>query len=180
MREDTPSRAAHSRIENLQDVGAKFLVLAEIEFSRSLHVRSSVSWGSKKQGSTAQHTAEAEVVSCLRSELLPAKYLLQKLLQRAVNARIMEDSSACITSVEKRYSPSMRHLPRTQKVSIGMLHEVVNNEATEKNGTVALCKAKSEEHLGDVMTKELEASKFEKAVEMLRISELGKNVGNEE
>ena len=136
-----------------------------------------VSWGSKKQGCTAQHTAEAEVVSmasCMRSELLPAQFLLQKLLRRAVNTKVMEDNNACITSVEKGYSPSMRHLPRTQKVSIGMLHEMIQSEATEVDGKVEVLKAKSEEHLGDVMTKELEVCKFEKAVEMLRISELGK------
>ena len=80
----------------------------------------------------------------------------------------MEDNNACITSVEKGYSPSMRHLPRTQKVSIGMLHEMIQKEATEENGRVEVLKAKSEEHLGDVMTKELEVCKFEKAVEMLR------------
>ena len=120
------------------------------------------------------------MASCMRSELLPAQYLLQKLLRRAVNAKVMEDNNACIASVEKGYSPSLRHLPRTQKISIGMLHEMIQREATEDDGKVELIKAKSEDHLGDVMSKELEVCKFEKAVEMLRISEFGKFINVEE
>jgi hypothetical protein len=142
-----------------------------------------MSWGSKKQGCTAQHTAEAEVVSmasCMRSEFLPAQFLLQTLLRRAVSAKVMEDNNACVTFVEKGKSTSMKHFPRTQKVSIGMLHEMIQKEATEENKKVGELKAKSEEHLGDVMTKELEVCKFEKAVEMLRITELGKFVNVEE
>ena len=53
-----------------------------------------LSWGSKRQGGTAQHTAEAETVSlanCLRSEAIPMQYLLQQfalLLNTMLNTEV--------------------------------------------------------------------------------------------
>ena len=84
-----------------------------------------ISWGSKKQGCATQHTAEAETISlatCLRSEPLPAQFLLQKLIRKPINAVLKEDNEATIT-IRKGYSPAMRHLPRAHRISIDLLNE---------------------------------------------------------
>ena len=69
--------------------------------------------------STAAHTQEAEIVSAatsLRAELIPLQQLLQLLLGRPVNAVIHEDNEACITAIRKGYSPTLRHILRTQRI----------------------------------------------------------------
>ena len=77
-----------------------------------------VSWGSKRQGCTATHTAEAEIVSlasCLKSEVIPTQMLIEHILGRPVPAIIFEDNAAAIVAASKGYSPSMRYLKRTQR-----------------------------------------------------------------
>jgi len=132
-----------------------------------------ISWGSKKQGCTAQHTAEAETISlatCLRSELLPAQFLLQKIIRRPVNAMVMEDNEATITSIRKGYSPAMRHLPRVHRISIGLLHEITTREETADDGNVRVHKAATADHKGDLFTKELDRAKYEHALSMIQMN----------
>ena len=91
-----------------------------------------LTWGSKRQSSTASHTAEAELVSlsaCLRGELIPCQGLLEKILGRAVTAEIQEDNSACIVAARKGYSPNMRYLRRTQRIAIGAVYDIITREA---------------------------------------------------
>ena len=90
-----------------------------------------IAWGSKKQGGTARSTQEAEIISldsCLATELIPAQVLLQEILHKPVRARMMEDNSACISAVEKGYSPQLRHLRRQHKISLSHLKEVIDGE----------------------------------------------------
>ena len=85
-----------------------------------------ISWGAKKQTSTSSHTAEAEMLSmsgALRHEAIPLQLLLQMCCGVVVPIRIHDDNSACIVSATKGYSPSMRYLPRTQRIAIGSAHE---------------------------------------------------------
>ena len=131
-----------------------------------------ISWGSNKQGCTSQHTGESEVVSlasCLRKELLPTQLLMEKLLRRPVDALILEDNNAAITAVNKGYSPNMRHLPRTQKTSIGLLHEIIVEEdiTCDSIGKIELMKVDTKVHKGDMFTKELEVRDFAAAVDLL-------------
>ena len=131
-----------------------------------------ISWGSKKQGATALHTQEAEMVSmanCMRNELLPAQYLLQELLNKKVEAKIMEDNAATITAAKHGYSPSLRHLARSQRVSLGFVHEMVTRGETEEDGNIELVKAATEDHRGDLLTKELDVRKFEHAIGLVRV-----------
>ena len=131
-----------------------------------------ISWGSKKQGCTAQHTAEAETISlaaCLRSELLPAQFLLQKLIRKSVNAMPM-DSEATITSIRKGYSPATRHVPRVHRISIGLRNEIATREETDDDGNVRVHKAATADHKGDFFTKELDRAKFEHAPSMIQMS----------
>ena len=132
-----------------------------------------ISWGSKKQGCTAQHTAEAETISlatCLRSELLPAQFLLQKLIRKPVNVMMMEDNEATIPSIRKGYSPAMRHLPRVHRISIGLLNEITTREETDDDGNVRVHKAATADHKGDLFTKELDRAKFEHALNMIQMN----------
>lgn len=131
-----------------------------------------LSWGSRKQGSTAQHTAEAEIVSlaaCLRNEAIPLQHLLQAILRIPVDLNLHEDNAAALIAATKGYSPSMRHLPRTQRVSVGFLHEQIVQEPVEGEGRIRLLKAETASHKGDLMTKELEPQQFERALAMIRV-----------
>jgi hypothetical protein len=129
-------------------------------------------WGAKKQGCTAVHTAEAEVVSlatCVRNALIPMQILLQRILREPVDCEVMEDNAAAIVAITKGYSPAMRHIPRTQRVSLGMLHEVFHQEPEEGEGRIGLKKASTDEHRGDAFTKELDPHKFHAAIDMIRM-----------
>ena len=131
-----------------------------------------ISWGSKKQGSTALSTCEAETISlssCLRTEALPTQYLLQKLLRRPVRVRLMEDNAATVTAVLKGYSPALRHIPRSHKVSLSFVHEMCTLNEEPEDGEVRIVKASTEEHRGDMFTKELDTAKFLNALNMIRM-----------
>jgi hypothetical protein len=133
-----------------------------------------LAWGSHKQGSTALHTAEAETVSmahCVRQELLPLQLLMEAMLGFPVECEVMEDNSACIVAITKGYSPSMRHLRRTQRISLGHLHDVFfeKEELRGDHGKVNLKKANTIEHKGDMMTKELAPAQFNRALELIRV-----------
>ena len=134
-----------------------------------------LSWGSKKQGGTARSTQEAEVISldsCVATEVIPAQILLQETLGRKVDARVMEDNSACISAVEKGYSPQLRYLRRQHKVSLGHLKEIFTEaHVDEGDGTISLHKAKTDDHKGDVFTKELEVHKYLRALEMMNVTD---------
>jgi hypothetical protein len=83
-------------------------------------------YGSRKQGGTALHTPESETVSLatfLRNDMLPLQYLWQRLLRRPVNLIVHEDNTGCIRIVQKGYSPSLRCLVRTHRLSLGVVHE---------------------------------------------------------
>ena len=102
-----------------------------------------ISWGSKRQTFTASHTAEAELVSlssCLRTEVIPTQLLLQRILGRPIDSYIMEDNAATIVACERGYSPAMRFLKRTQRVSIGLIHDVLNQTPEEGEGRIILQK----------------------------------------
>ena len=126
-----------------------------------------ISWGSKKQGCTAQHTAEAETISlatCLRSELLPAQFLLQKLIRKPVNAMLMEDNGATISGRDTR------HLPRVHRISIGLPNRIATRGEADDDGNVRVHRAASADHKGDLFTEELDRAKFEHALNMIQMS----------
>ena len=130
-------------------------------------------WGSKKQGATARHTSEAETISlasCLSMEAIPVQQLVQCIMRRAVELKVMEDNMATIISINKGYSPSLRSLKRHHKVSLGFLHEAVNDERDEEGeGKIKLMKAATIEHKGDMFTKELDIPKFQAALTMIKM-----------
>ncbi len=122
-----------------------------------------ISWGSKRQTATSVHTCESEIVSlslCLRTELIPAQIMLEALLGRTVRAELMEDNAACIVACKKGYSPALRYLSRTQRLSIGFIREATNPETVygindNEYGRIEIVKADTKERKGDMFTKSL-------------------------
>ncbi len=84
-----------------------------------------LAWSSKKQ-TTSNSTCEAETISLavnLQKEVIPLWLLLGQLLDRPMRLRTFEDNSATIIAIQKGFSASLRHLPRTQRLSVGFAHE---------------------------------------------------------
>lgn len=119
-------------------------------------------WHSRKQGVTAASTCESETISlsvALRREALPAQELLSVALGRPVLLVVHEDNEQCISAVRKRFSPALRHLGRTQRISLGVLHESLcgRSDACLRHSATA-------EHKGDLFTKALDANAFYNAL----------------
>ena len=83
----------------------------------------------------------------------------------------MGDNSARIVAITKGYSPSMRHLRRTQRISLGHLHDAFFEKEEQRgdHGKVNLKKANTIDHKGDMMTKELAPAQFNRALELIRV-----------
>ena len=125
-----------------------------------------ITWGCKKQASTSTHTAEAETVSlayALLHEALPVQALLRRVLGITVPIRVHEDNSAAKQALEKGYSPAMRQLPRTQRVSIGAIHDVLSDE--ELQTRIVLQPTATQK--GDGFTKELNPMQFRRACDLI-------------
>ena len=58
----------------------------------------------------------------MRNEGLPLQALLSSMLDRTVHMRVLEDNEQCLRAVRKGYSANLRHLMRTQRLSLGCLH----------------------------------------------------------
>jgi len=141
-----------------------------------------LSWGVVKQGSTSQHTQEAEIVSFayfLRGDLIPVQKLLSICLGSPVNARLHEDNNATITAIVKGYSPSLRHLSRTQRISLGFCHEVISHPEKKQplsdsedehdcsSGDIGLQKIETDSQLGDFFTKTFTRREFEQKIKSI-------------
>ena len=106
----------------------------------------------------------------MATELIPAQELIQEILKKPVTAILKEDNAACIIAVRKGYSPTMRHMRRQHKVSISHLRETIEHDPSDGvRGRIMVEKASSEEHRGDLFTKELDVPKYLNALRMLQI-----------
>lgn len=131
-----------------------------------------LSWSSRRQTATASSTCEAETMSlssAMRKEGAPLQQLYCQLLGRPVTLRVHEDNTQCIQAVRRGYSPSLRHLARTQRVALGSLNEFFFGEKglEEQGGQAFLQHCGTCDHKGDVFTKSLQVGPFERAREML-------------
>ena len=77
------------------------------------------------------------------------------------------DNLQTISAIEKGYSKKLRHLQRTQRVGIGLLHDCANDE--ELKMTVQHCP--TDKQKADVFTKALSTVKFVTALGMLNLRE---------
>ena len=129
-----------------------------------------LSWGSRKQGCTAQHTGEAETVAlatCLRHEAIPLQHLLEEILRTPIDIQLCEDNAATIASILKGYSPAMKSMPRTHRISLGILKESITKEPHEGEGKINLIKVATAEHQGDLFTKEMEGPTYQRCLSLI-------------
>ena len=111
------------------------------------------------------------LAQCLREEALSLQELIQAVLRRAVPLVVKEDNTACIQAVRKGYSPTLRHLKRTQRISLGELHEAFEEQGADdgSSGSVTLEHAETKTHKGDVFTKYMSPAAFREAVARLGV-----------
>ena len=76
------------------------------------------------------------------------------------------DNMQTIQAVTKGYSKKLRHLPRTQRICIGVLHEVI----THPDHTTKLEHCPTAEMKADIFTKSMIGPKFEAAVSLLGLA----------
>ena len=123
-----------------------------------------IAWRSKRQGSTASSTFEAETISmatALKSEALPLLGLFSEALGRTVTLECREDNTQRISAVKTGYSAALRHLPRTERIAVSVVSETF---ATDDCRTVY---QEPSLHRGNVFTKRLVPALFEIAIERL-------------
>ena len=101
--------------------------------------------------------------SALRHEALPLQYLLERTFKVLVPIRIHEDNSACKIAYEKGYSPQMRYLPKVQRCSIGVIHDIVSDPELRTK----IVQQPTDTQKGDIFTKELTPQAFWKACEQI-------------
>jgi hypothetical protein len=122
-----------------------------------------LAWRSKRQGSTASSTCEAEYISmatACKTEALPMVDLFSQALGRPVGLTCLEDNTQCIAAVRTGYSAALRHLARTAKIALSVCHEQFFGD----NEGFSLVYEESTRHKGDIFTKKLEPWKFERAM----------------
>ena len=112
------------------------------------------------------------LAQCRREEVLSLQDLIQMVLRRVVPLVVKEDNSACIQAVRKGYSPTLRHLKRTQRISLGELHEAFEERGAEAtgDGPVTLEHAETKTHKGDVFTKYMSPASYKDAVARLGVA----------
>ena len=136
-------------------------------------------WGSRKQEGTAQHTQDAEMVSAAkwtRDDAIAIQELFSLILGRPIVMRIMEDNAAMITAAQKGYSPSLRHLKRIQRTSLGLIHDLISRKPNEDEGLVYLDKVDTKIHKGDQFTKQWTVANFLTAMDLIKMRNVKKPV----
>jgi hypothetical protein len=127
-----------------------------------------ICWSTTKQTATASSTCEAELVALsggLRKEALPAQILIESILGSRLSVACNVDNTQAISAAQKGYSNKLRCLSRTQRVSIGVIHEVI--QAPEMCVTVEYCS--TVDMKGDMFTKALTTQPFQKQREAIGI-----------
>ena len=105
---------------------------------------------SKKQTSVSKSTPEAEIVSvdhAIYKLGLPAMTLWERLLNRKITFRVMEDNEAAIRVIVTGHNPNMRHMSRTQRIDVSALNERYHAE----DFRFITCPSQFE--AGDILTK---------------------------
>ena len=111
----------------------------------------------KRQAAVARSTTEAEIASVnegVFSEGIPFKQVLELLRKKPVSTVLMEDNTACATILHTGYSPKLRAMSRTRRISIAAL-----KEALDANHVVMI-PTPTKDQLADIFTKALNKVQF--------------------
>ena len=84
-----------------------------------------------------------------------------------IDIELCEDNSATISSIMKGFSPAMRSIPRTHRISLGILKEAITAEPHEGEGRISLVKVATAAHQGDLFTKEMEGPTFQRCLSLI-------------
>jgi hypothetical protein len=130
-------------------------------------------WAARKQGGTAKHTQDAEIVSMasgMAEDGIPIQDLLARILRKPVRLLCREDNEAAITAARKGYSPAVRHLPRTQRIAISSVNEMFYDETMNntESGELKLVYHETTTHKADVFTKDMPPKAFREKLDLLR------------
>ena len=109
-----------------------------------------LSASSKRQSCVSHSTTEAEVVAAntaVRAVGIPAKHFWEYILNRPMEMVLREDNQATICVIKNGYSPALRHMPRTHRVSVAWLSELIQEEEVD----VQYCD--TNEQAADIFTK---------------------------
>ena len=104
------------------------------------------------------------MATALKSEALLLLELFNEALSRRVMLECREDNTQCISAVRTGYSAALRHLPRTERIAVGVVSETFAFDD---------CHIVYQEfafHKGTVFTKRLSPDIFEPAIERLGLS----------
>ncbi len=84
-----------------------------------------------------------------------------------MNVITHEDNSAAIQCIASGYSPALRHLNRTARVSLGFLHEVYHDGELADQSKLVHCATNLMK--ADFLTKPLNRQSFEAALDLIRV-----------
>ena len=100
---------------------------------------------------------------------MPVQILCETLLGQPIDLHIHEDNSSSITAIKKGYSPSLRALKKTHRLSLGFLHDMTEAKPEPGEGAIAMFKQESESQKGDYFTKITPPKSFQKFLDLFRI-----------
>ena len=83
------------------------------------------------------------------------------MLDRKVKGVINEDNMSTITVIETGYSPQLRHLQKHHRISLGLVHELCNQE------DIVVQHVETSKQKGDILTKGLQRPKHDPACKMI-------------
>ena len=119
----SPGAGLAGDLETAMSTTGMFLELRSRDGARSWPL----SWRSKRQGPTATSTCEAEYIAMLtssRAEAIPMQIVLEHALGRSVDLVCLEDNTQCLGAVKSGYSAALRSLPRMERISLSVAHDV--------------------------------------------------------
>ena len=129
-----------------------------------------VDWGCNKETFTSSNTQESETAAlAVRTKMmaLPMQSLFERVLCRAVNLFVHEDNDATCKALAKGYGPSLRHLNRTHRVSLGVMHDLITQKPLAGQSRFELLKECTKLMKANVFTKQLGSVEFAEAMGML-------------
>ena len=130
-----------------------------------------LAWSTRRQTVVAMSSAESETIAmagALRREALPFLTAIEKILKRRVTCKVFLDNTQAIAAIKNGYSPALRHLSRTQRVSLQAIHEIFYDGNVPRPYMVVEY-IKTTEQKADLMTKPLPRISHDAALQMLRL-----------
>lgn len=138
--------------------------LTQIAGSRGTKV--TIDWGSKQQHRSGSSSADCEITAldyAMNNSILPMEQIFTFAMEYQPRVTVRVDNNAAIEAVKAGYSVRMRHLPRTQRVSISRLHDMFVDEEMNMN----LTRVNSDNNLADLFTKPLEGKRFQQMIKSI-------------